>query len=91
MSKATTLVPSELIVEGITSVSVLSLGPDDALIFRCPYALSLESASRVRESIERWALDTFGRRVKCLILEDGASIQVLRQEAIQILCSEPAV
>lgn len=63
----------------IKEVQVLRLEPTDALVLRVPHPLSMAATKRLREALEGWSLAAFGREVRCLVLEDGASAEILRE------------
>lgn len=75
----------------VPEVEVLRLGPHDALVFRFPGVLSETALYRFRATVEGWSERTFGRKVSCLVLEDGTSVEVLRDAAGVAAEASPAM
>lgn len=75
-------------IEEVAVVQVLRLEPHDALVIRFPGELSSTELERFRATATHWIEKTFGRKVPCLVLEGGASIEVLRSaEVVTVACS----
>lgn len=74
--------------EGLMGVTLLQLGPNDGLVFRVSGCLSLEATERVRGKLEEWTVKVFGHKVPCLILEEGASVEVVPEISPAMRCAE---
>lgn len=62
----------------VEEVRVLSLNPGDALVLSIRGVLSTTALERMRTQMEDWTVKAFGRKVHVCVLEEGASIEVLR-------------
>lgn len=57
----------------VASVAVVDIRPGDRLVFTTPGVLSEDAREAIRQEVKRWAPDC-----KCLLLEDGVQITVVR-------------
>ena len=62
----------------VEEVQVLSLNPGDALVLRLKGTLSATALERMRFNMENWTIKAFGRKVHVCVLEEGASLEILR-------------
>jgi len=59
----------------LTRVEVIELRPNDALVLRCPGPITADQAEQLRQELQHKFPDR-----RCLVLGDGLTLDVLREE-----------
>jgi hypothetical protein len=72
-------------VPEISEVQILALNRGDILVFKTSAALSDKAAERVKGTIKERIERIVGFDVSVLVLEEGASIEILREKVIRTM------